>query len=975
MRPNVPLRLIAAILALFAPASFAFMPVDQNDEYEIRFPEFDFHGYRSFAVEQAMSSLKSELKARHDVDWEVWSWNARTGTPHYVYGSPIAMGASLSREADAEAAAWRVIADHPSVFGTNGENLRLAAVEHARGKWAVHFQQVHEGVEVKGGKAVVLFSDSGSLLLMGSDVYSDLELSTLPAYSRLAAEDIARGDLPFDPSTDRLDGESVLHVLPVALNEEEVEHHLVWRVRVRTEEPLGIWVTDVDAHSGEILQRRNDIHFAYGGDTEIDAQIYGWCDGITVATIPYLDIDVAGLGTVTSDENGNWTIAGSGGDRSVSADLHGPYVYVTNFQGQEASFSGVVSEDVPFTVDFDSGNARQDELDTFDAVNDIHDFFQLFAPEFAYANQQIHATINRDDGYCPCNAWWDGTINFCYSAGGCANTGELQQVVHHEFGHGVQAAILGYQGEEGLGEGNSDILGNLITQDSVIGRGFYLGNCVSGIRNSDNDLCYPSDLNGSVHHDGQIIAGFNWDAMVLLQELYDGGESAWDSPGTIVAASNWHYGRVLGHPEYQPDQVLWTFIADDDDDDILNGTPHGDIYCEAAENHCFECPIPAGIVFVHAPLDDTTDSDNAYPIEATIWSVEGNIDPSTVKLRYRYEGGLWVESGMSDLGGGQFEASIPPTSGGRVDYYLYAEDDLGTVGYHPDDAPGEPFSFLVAWAIDPAEEDGGWTVGDIFDTADDGEWNRMDPDGTSAQPEDDHTSEGTDCWVTDGRMGSSDGANDVDGGKTTLFSPVYDLTGASSVNVRYWKWYSNDKGPNPGEDTWRSYFSNDGGSSWTALESTTASTNAWVSVIFDLNDWVTEYGQVQFKFVADDSGDNSLVEAAIDDVSITALFGTDLDEDFAVSVPLRLEQNAPNPFNPRTEITFSLPASGRVDLSVFDVAGRMVKNLAAGNMDAGEHRVIWDGRDEQGEPVGSGVYFYRLATEEGTQSKRMVLIK
>lgn len=973
-------RLLGSVVAmlLFAGTALAFTAVEQNADIEIHLASYDLHNYRSFASEQGIAALQADLRSLHSADWQVWSWNARTQTPHYVFGSPINKRATLGNAQDAEAAARQVIAEHPSVFRADNSDLRLTAAEHARGKWALHFQQTRMGIDVMGGKAVVLFGDSGSLLLMGSDFYSDIDLSHAPTLSKDEAEEMARDALPFIASTDRLDGDSELLILPVPLSEEAVEHHLVWRVRVRTEQPLGIWVSDVDAQSGEILQRRNDIHFAYSGDTEIGSQVYGWCDGVSTSSIPYLDINVGGLGTVTSDENGNWFLAGSGGDLTVTADLDGPYVFVTNFDGSEASFSATASEGIPLTVDFNSGNARQDERDTFDAVNDIHDFFQLFAPEFGYANQRMHAVINRDDGYCPCNAWWDGTINFCAAGGSCANTGELQQVVHHEFGHGVQAAILGYQGDEGLGEGNGDILGNLMTQDPIIGRGFYSGNCVSGIRNSDNNLSYPGDVVGEeIHYAGQVIAGFNWDAMVDLQTLYDSGPPAWNSPGTLVSASNWHYGRVLGHPETQPDQVLWTFIADDDDEDILNGTVHGDIYCDAAENHGFDCPIPAGIVFVHTPLDDTTDSDNAYLVNAVIWSVEGNIDPATVKLRYRFEGGLWSETAMTDLGGGSFEAGIPPTSGGRVDYYLYAEDDLGTVGLLPDDAPVEPFSFLVAWAIDPAEITGDWEVGEIFDTATGGEWNRMNPYGTSAQPEDDHTSDGTDCWVTDGRSGSSDGTYDVDGGKTTLFTPVYDLTGASSVSLRYWKWYSNDQGPtNNGEDWWRTYFSNDGGSSWTALEATQNSSNAWVSVLFDLNDWVNDFGELQIKFVAEDAGEGaSLVEAAIDDLSITALFGTGVDDDFVLSVPLRLEQNAPNPFNPRTEIAFALKSEGRVDLSVFEVSGRLVKNLAAGQWAAGEHRVIWDGRDDQGKPVGSGVYFYRLATAEGNKTRQMVLIK
>ncbi len=81
-----------------------------------------------------------------------------------------------------------------------------------------------------------------------------------------------------------------------------------------------------------------------------------------------------------------------------------------------------------------------------------------------------------------------------------------------------------------------------------------------------------------------------------------------------------------------------------------------------------------------------------------------------------------------------------------------------------------------------------------------------------------------------------------------------------------------------------------------------------------------------------------------------------------VSVPTRLTllPARPNPFNPSTEIGFGLPAAARVRLVVYDVLGRRIRTLAEGNYPAGWHRVRWDGRDESGREVASGVYLYRL---------------
>ena len=100
-----------------------------------------------------------------------------------------------------------------------------------------------------------------------------------------------------------------------------------------------------------------------------------------------------------------------------------------------------------------------------------------------------------------------------------------------------------------------------------------------------------------------------------------------------------------------------------------------------------------------------------------------------------------------------------------------------------------------------------------------------------------------------------------------------------------------------------------------------------------------------------------------------------------------LYPNVPNPFNPETVIGFSLAAESRVRLEVFDVLGQRVRILVGGRLPAGEHRVVWDGIDESGARVGSGVYFYRLQAEYGagewsrladlrfSQMRRMLLIK
>ncbi len=95
------------------------------------------------------------------------------------------------------------------------------------------------------------------------------------------------------------------------------------------------------------------------------------------------------------------------------------------------------------------------------------------------------------------------------------------------------------------------------------------------------------------------------------------------------------------------------------------------------------------------------------------------------------------------------------------------------------------------------------------------------------------------------------------------------------------------------------------------------------------------------------------------------------------NIPLadRLWQNWPNPFNPSTQIRFGVRLRGHVRIDIFDVAGRLVKTLLDENMDAGIHRVSWDGKNQAGTRATSGVYFYKIKANGFEKSKKMVLLR
>lgn len=88
-----------------------------------------------------------------------------------------------------------------------------------------------------------------------------------------------------------------------------------------------------------------------------------------------------------------------------------------------------------------------------------------------------------------------------------------------------------------------------------------------------------------------------------------------------------------------------------------------------------------------------------------------------------------------------------------------------------------------------------------------------------------------------------------------------------------------------------------------------------------------------------------------------------------------LSENFPNPFNPVTTITYRLEESGDIDISVFNLMGQKVRTLVRGRVESGRHVVIWNGRDDEGRLVSSGVYLYRLHGERHSITRKMMLLK
>lgn len=354
---------------------------------------------------------------------------------------------------------------------------------------------------------------------------------------------------------------------------------------------------------------------------------------------------------------------------------------------------------------------------------------------------------------------------------------------------------------------------------------------------------------------------------------------------------------------------------------------------------------------------------------------------------WRVDGGAFQSAPLVLQPSGRHEALIPGQPlGSLVEFYLRGVDGAANEGIDPPGAPADLYAVRMtrAYFADDAEADLGWTLAAPGDAAN-GRWVRMDPYGTmhistQVEPADDRTPDpGVSCFVTGaGTPGGPPSGSDVDAGCVTLLSPLIDLAGAQEAVLSYWRWFANVNGPGA---SFTVTASPDNGTSWIQVEQLlNTSANQWSFRSFDLGSLLPLTGQVRIRFVACDTGIESLVEAAVDDILIEGMPvpASAPEEDGAPGLVRRatlLRTGRPNPFDRETTISYRLAASGPVELSVFDPAGRQVRRLVQGEQPAGEQWVRWDGRDDGGHRLPAGVYFYELRARDRTAQRKILLLR
>ncbi len=359
---------------------------------------------------------------------------------------------------------------------------------------------------------------------------------------------------------------------------------------------------------------------------------------------------------------------------------------------------------------------------------------------------------------------------------------------------------------------------------------------------------------------------------ILFQANYTSGIRAFDLNQSLNSPPEVGFFDTAPNSSSASFNGLWSCFV---------GFPSGTIIGSDIESGLFVLrfgPPELSVALAQGEPDTIDPSGGSVPVVITEL-IPGSLDPATPTLTYDIGGGATTIPLVAN-GGSSFTAAFPPIPcGAQVSWFVSATSQTGQTVNSPSSAPSSTYSSIAGDSLtvaraDDMETTAGWIAGAPGDDATTGLWERGNPVGTAAQPEDDHSPVGAQCWFTgQGNPGGSIGSNDVDGGSTTLRTPIIDMSSLNDPTVSYYRWYSNDQGASPNADVFVVEISNNGGSSWSLVESVgpsgTGTAGGWIQHVFSVSSILTPTAQMQMRFIASDLGSGSIVEAAVDDFDIS----------------------------------------------------------------------------------------------------------
>ncbi len=979
------------LFLLFCLAGTASLFAHEGDK-EVRYVQETTVFDEVFQADLRERQAWKQFVQRHP-RWSV-HFNEGNQKPHRAYGDPIRIGSSF----DPATLTRQFMETELSAFNIPLNALEITGTHRSKKYVFVNYVQYFQGLEVINSRMTFKLTPDGALILFGADVFDDIQLSTQAAIS---AETAGASAVTGLSGIHTITTQPRLRVLAIPAGR-SYQYKLVYTVMAEgvdeeDEKMPTRYECLVDAHDGTLLSRRNEVvqMAPSGGNVFVKGTLYPshLHNPAQTLNLPHLRVQIDGVNSYTTAE-GNINIAGPY-PKTATVYLEGRWSRVVSGNSGNVTPSFVTSIDsLTDSLLFDNQGTAPNvasirHISAYYHTTVVHDYMKMLLPNFTALDVSLLTRVDRTDGTC--NAFFNGnSINFYTTAGGCNALSQVADVVYHEYGHAITNyfySSLGTQFQNGgMGEGYSDIFAITLTNNPVLGVGF-TNTPTQVIRRYDqNPKIYPQNLVGQVHADGEIICGAWWRTAGAIGSNNVQMEILAESMYGLANAPNGQEGRLY------TDILIDALQADDNDNNLTNGTPHMTEIISSFGFHGIKLLTNVNFGFTQLP---DADANVSIPMNISV-NIQPPLDAflSGVELVYTLNGATALNTVALTRANNDFTGAIPAQPQGTIiRYYFRLKDVSGAVsGTKPilaenSSDPALPYNLLIGFtetSRDDSEDTStlaNWTLGITADNATGGRWEAGVPIpsyatpgdlSTITQPGTNATAGGTRCFFTANASSANSGFGtaDVDGGRTTLITPAFDLTGYTNPVLSYMRWFTNETGSNPNSDFWEVYISNNG-STWRRIERTTLSDRSWRRNVIRVADHVAPNATVSLRFLAQDptstsqpNNGGSIVEAAIDDI-----IAYDLTPATSVATVAEIGHIGlyPNPAHGMANLRIGLNEAKNIQIRILNLLGQELQKNQTGMLSAGNHlhEISLHG-------LAPGMYLVELSADGQRQLLRLI---
>jgi len=500
--------------------------------------------------------------------------------------------------------------------GPAGANATVSATPAAGSteKFITVFPLAYRGVPLsKGSDYLTVVNGEGRLLVTRKRGMPTRVDATQPTISSSDAVQIARKDAGSNFAG--IDAEKIKSDLQIWVDDRQ-NGNLSWTFTlsvgsVAEPDVRRYWV----AAAGEprVLHWETEVYHTQNG--VVSGNIWATSPFQATANRPFPSLEVSRLSDNAKQitgADGRYGYTTPAGSTEIRAKLRGPFFVINNQSGAGLETAQTGPADPPINLNF--GAVGEDQL-----AQDSAFYWANFARDLAHTilgpadlpNLPVLTNINQN-----CNAFWNGSsLNFFKAGSGCPNTA-YSDVVMHEYGHGIDAAKGGII-HGGYSEGFGDAMAVLATRQPCVGRDFFgAGTC---LRQASDMILWPA-ASSDPHVVGRPYAGFTWELIQQLKQTFSEDES-------YAIATRLVLGAAAANPSDVADAVRLSFIVDDNDANLTNGTPHFRALANAADSR--KIPRPADPI-VGGP---SVGAAAAFPwSQAKVVSANANILQASIHL-------------------------------------------------------------------------------------------------------------------------------------------------------------------------------------------------------------------------------------------------------------------------------------------------------------------------------------------------------